>query len=274
LGWKIPGCEVHITATLPAGGGLSSSAALEVGMATVVETLCGRQLPPGEKALLCQQAEHEFAGVPCGIMDPFAVTFAKAGHAMLLDCRTQEIEYVPLDVRQVLVLLIHSGVKHDLAEGEYAKRRHECEAAARLLGVASLRDIDRLRWQKAERLLPEPLQRRARHVVTEHDRTLGFVQALKTGGLEAAGEYMFGSHDSLSRDYEVSCPELDLLVEMAEGVFGCRMTGAGFGGCVVALVDADLCQSVQQALRTGYRQATGRDPWMIVTHAVQGAARV
>ena len=274
LGWEVPGFEARISATLPAGGGLSSSAALEVGFATVVEALCGRQLPPAEKALLAQRAEHEFAGVPCGIMDPFAVTFGRAGHAMLLDCRTQALRYVRLATETISVVIVHSGVKHRLADGEYAKRRAECASAARLLGVDSLRDVSPARWKERQETLPLLERSRARHVLTEHQRTLEFVEALEAGNWEVAGERMYGSHRSLSEDYEVSCGELDLLVGLARGipgVFGCRMTGGGFGGCVVALVSADRTAAVGEALRKGYREATGLEPAVVVTRAADGA---
>lgn len=275
LGWEVPGFEARISATLPAGGGLSSSAALEVGIATAIEVLCGKRLTLEEKALLAQKAEHDFAGVPCGIMDQFAVTFGRAGHAMLLDCRSRHMQYVPLGEGDVSVLVINSGVKHSLADGEYAKRRSECDSAARLLGVGSLRDVDETLWQQKEGGLPDLERRRARHVVTEHTRTIDFVAALRASDWKVAGEKMYGSHESLSRDYEVSCKELDQIVELSRGiagVFGCRMTGGGFGGCAVALIESARAREVQDAFRRGYQQATGIDPVMFVTKAANGAA--
>jgi len=275
LGWEIPGFHARISATLPAGAGLSSSAALEVGIATAIEVLVGRHLSSEEKALLCQGAEHEFAGVPCGIMDQFAVTFGKLGHALLLDCQTRELRQVPLATEAVSVLVIHSGVKHSLADGEYAKRRAECHSAARLLGVASLREIGLSEWRVREPSLPDLECRRSRHVVTEHERTLAFVDALKARAWHAAGECMYGSHASLRDDYEVSCEELDLIVEMArevDGVYGCRMTGGGFGGCAVALVDANRTPQIQQFVRSRYREQTGIDPVTFVTKAAGGVA--
>jgi galactokinase len=274
LGWDIPGFQARISGTLPVGGGLSSSAALEVGVATAVEALCGRLLPPAEKAHLAQRAEHEFAGVPCGIMDPFAVTFARDGHAMLLDCRTQTLRHIRVFSETVSVLIAHSGVKHRLADGEYARRRADCESAARLLGVGSLRDVSSARWAEIQHTLPPLERRRARHVVTENQRVLDFVKALETENWVGAGELMYESHRSLSEDYEVSCGELDLLVRLASripGVFGCRMTGGGFGGCVVALVSAERTDEARDALRNGYREATGIDPSVMVTRAVDGA---
>ena len=275
LGWDVPGFTARVSATLPAGAGLSSSAALEVGVATLVEVLTGRRLPAEQKALLCQRAEHEFAGVPCGIMDQFAVTLGKPGHALLLDCQTRASMHVPLAAEAVSVLIIHSGVKHSLADGEYAKRRAECQSAARTLGVTSLREISPSDWRAREASLPDVERRRSRHVITEHERTLSFVDALKARDWHAAGECMYGSHASLSEDYEVSCKELDHIVELSrhiDGVFGCRMTGGGFGGCAVALIDAARTPQIEQLFRSRYRDVAGIDPVTFVTKATGGVA--
>lgn len=273
LGWEIPGFELDITTTLPPGGGLSSSAAVEVAMAAVIETLCGRTLPLAQKALLCQRAEHTFAGVPCGIMDQFAVTFGKAGHALLLDCRSREMRYIPVRSEAVRVLVVNSGVKHHLADGGYARRRAQCGSAARLLGVASLREVSPAAWKEKNATLPDLERRRARHVITEHARTLAFVAALEKSDWKAAGAAMYGSHESLRGDFGVSCRELDLLVEISRqmpGVHGCRMTGGGFGGCVVALIQPALAATIQQQFRDRYLAATGMDAPMFVTGAGDG----
>ena len=259
LGWEIPGFEADVSATLPAGGGLSSSAALEVATATLVETLCGRSLEPLEKALLCQAAEHAFAGVPCGIMDQTAVCCARAGHALLIDCRSLELQHVFLPA-ELSVLVINSGVKHSLADGSYARRREECAAAAAGLGLASLRDLPAADATARLTSLPLPERARARHVVSENDRVLRFTEALAKRDWPTAGRLMAESHWSLSRDYEVSCPELDQIVKRAmvlPGVYGCRMTGGGFGGCAVALVDAARATEIGNLLHESYRQATG-----------------
>jgi galactokinase len=273
LGWEVPGFELSVSGTLPAGSGLSSSAALEVGMATVVETLCGRSLPLEEKALLCQRAEHVFAGVPCGIMDQFAVTFGRQDHALLLDCRSKEIRYVPMNQGAVSVLIINSGVKHSLADGQYAVRRAQCVSAAALLGVKSLRDVSLADWESRCGTLPLLECQRARHVITEHERTLKFMHALEAGDWGAAGEAMYGSHASLSRDYEVSCEELDQLVSIGQnipGVHGCRMTGGGFGGCVVALVQTSAAAEIMAEFRQKYLQAAGICATMFLTQAAAG----
>jgi galactokinase len=277
LGWVIPGFNARISATLPPGAGLSSSAALEVCTATAIEVLCGKTLSLEDKALLCQRAEHEFAGVPCGIMDQFAVTFAKPGHALLLDCQTRHMVHVPLPADEVALLVIHTGVKHSLADGEYAKRRAECVSAARLMGVGSLRDLGVAEWRRLADALPDIEHRRSRHVVTEHERTLSFVDALQARNWQAAGEQMYGSHASLATDYEVSCLELDLLVELSRhipGVFGCRMTGGGFGGCAVALVESSEAPRILKDFEREYRDRTGIDPLAFVTRPMGGATPI
>lgn len=273
LGWTIPGFEAAITADLPAGGGLSSSAALEVGIATAVEMLCGRSLPPDERALLCQRAEHEYAGVPCGIMDQFAVTLGRHGHALQIDCRSRAVRHVPLG-DDVAVIVIDSGVKHALADGGYAARRRECESAARLLGRTSLRDVSLADMQGARQKLPDPEARRAWHVVTENARVLEFTEAAAKGDWAAAGRMMAASHASLRDDFEVSCRELDLICDAAaavEGVHGCRMTGGGFGGSAVAVVEATRAEAILSAVREACHAALGRVPAAFLTRASAGA---
>jgi galactokinase len=273
LGWAIPGFEAVVAGDLPVGGGLSSSAALEVAMATAVETLCGRGLPPEAKALLCQRAEHRFAGVPCGIMDQFAVIYGRAGHAMLLDCRSRAVRHVPLDDGRVRVLVVDSGVKHALGDGGYALRRAECAAAAARLGGGSLRDVTAAAWAERSPGLPETERRRAAHVLAENERTLAFAAAVAAADWAAAGRLMSASHASLAGDFQVSCPEMDRLVAVATrlpGVHGCRMTGGGFGGCAVALVATDRADAIMADLRRGYREATGIDADMFLTRAAAG----
>ena len=273
LGWQIPGFEAHVSGDLPSGGGLSSSAALEVATATAVETLCRRTLPLDAKALLCQRAENCFAGVPCGIMDQFAVTCGQAGHALLLDCRNRAIRHVLIDDASIRVLVVDSGVKHSLGDGEYGKRRAQCASAAALLGCASLRDVTPAIWQAEADRLPDIERRRAAHVLSENARTLAFVAAVEATDWPRAGRLMGESHASLARDYEVSCPEMERLVAAAAdlpGVHGCRMTGGGFGGCAVALVVADRADAVMADLRRAYRDATGIEAEMFVTRAAAG----
>ena len=275
LGWTIPGFEAAITTDLPVGGGLSSSAALEVGIATAVEELCGRRLDPVAKALLCQRAEHEFAGVPCGIMDQFAVTLARHGHALLIDCRSRAVEHVPLG-DEVALLVIDSGVKHALVDGGYAARRRECEAAAGLLGVPALRDVTDAEAASGLDRLPDRERRRARHVITENDRVHRFATAARRGDWQAAGRLMRASHASLRDDFEVSCRELDLIcaaVDGVPGVFGCRMTGGGFGGCAVALLDGRMADAALASARAGCGAALGHEPAMFLTRPGPAAQR-
>ncbi len=273
LGWEIPGFEAEIVADLPAGGGLSSSAALEVGMATALEALCGRSLSVIERALLCQRAEHEFAGVPCGIMDQCAVAGGRAGHALLLDCRSRDVRFVPL-AAEVAVLVIDSGVKHALADGGYAARRSECEEASRRLGRATLRDVTPADWAANASSIPDVLRRRAGHVLAENARVLAFAAALEAGDWPRAGRVMDESHASLRDDFEVSCRELDLICEAAAGVagvHGCRMTGGGFGGCTVALVDATRASAIAADVRKRCSAVLGGEPAAFVTAAAAGA---
>jgi galactokinase len=274
----IPGLDVLIDSDVPLGSGLSSSAALEVAAATLLESVTGRVLDPIHKALLCQRAEHAFAGVPCGIMDQFASTLAREGHLLLLDCRSQELEHVPMTDPAVSVLITNSGVRHELATGEYGKRRARCEEAAAALGVPLLRDATLESLEAARGRLPDETFRRARHVVTEDARTLRAAQLLRQGRWSAVGELMYESHTSLRDDFEVSCGELDQLVEIARalgeagGVYGCRMTGGGFGGCTVSLVAAAAVEAVAEAVRSSYRKATGIDAAIFISRPAQGAA--
>ncbi|MEM9657901.1 MAG: galactokinase, partial [Planctomycetota bacterium] len=234
--------NILVDSNVPLGSGLSSSAALEVAAATLIEAVTGVSMDPVEKARICQRAEHEFPGVPCGIMDMFSSALGAADRLLLIDCRSETAEQVPLDDAEIAVLVINSNVKHELTGGEYAERRDQCERAAQLLGVPALRDVTPEQLESLEVKLDDLLYCRARHVVTENDRTLRASEALRNGDWPQVGELMYASHASLREDYQVSCPELDLLVELAQeigsdgGVIGSRMTGGGFGGCTVSLV--------------------------------------
>lgn len=270
MGYAIPGFDAFVTSDLPAGGGLSSSAALETATAIAIERLCRKPLPALERAVVCQSAEHSFAGVPCGIMDQLAVGCGREGHALLIDCRTRDIRHVPLG-DAATVLVIHSGVKHSLADGEYAIRRAECRSAAVLMNVSSLRDATRAMLETA--VLPDTERKRARHVISENERVIRFVEALARPNMPAAGRLMLESHASLASDYEVSCAELDTLVGIASslpGVYGCRLTGGGFGGCVVAVVENAEVAAVMRAVASRYKAATGIDPAMFTTRAAAG----
>jgi galactokinase len=250
-GARPPGMDARIASTLPQGAGLASSAALCVAFASLLETSSEKTLEPDEKARLCQEAEA-FAGVPSGCMDQLAAVHGRAGHALLIDCRSREVEPIPLG--DAALLIINTGVKHDLADGKYAERRAETEEAARLLGVPSLRDATREILEAGR--LPEVLHRRARHVISEIERTQYCAEALRAGDHVRAGLLMNTSHSSLADDFEVSCLELDAVAEMVQampGVYGCRMTGGGFGGCCVALVQPERVAALTEGLTAWFR---------------------
>jgi galactokinase len=284
----VAGCQAHglsppafdavVVSTVPLGGGLSSSASLEVATATLVEAMTDRSLDPVAKALLCQQAEHEYAGVPCGILDQFTTIFARSGQLLLLDCTAQVAKPIPLADAGVGVLIVNTNVRHELSDGEYGRRRGQCADAANALGVQLLREVDAGQVAASAEQLGPLLTRRARHVVTENDRVVAAAQAARTSDWPAFGQLMVASHASLRDDYEVSCRELDLLVELAtelgarDGVYGARLTGGGFGGCVVCLVMRDAIERVAHHLHTRYRQATGIEPTSFATQPAAGAA--
>ncbi len=271
-----------IVSDVPLGGGLSSSASLEVAVATLVEAASDRKIDPVEKALLCQKAEHEYAMMPCGIMDQFISAMGEEGHAMLLDCRSFERESVPLDDPNVAVLVINSNVKHTLSGSEYPERRNDCARAAELLGVELLRDASLAALDAArEAIEAEPnggrIFRRARHFLTEEERTARFADALRRGDYAAAGREMYAGHRSLKEDYEVTCPETDLLVDLAarlgleNGVYGARMTGGGFGGSTVTLVETGKAETASAAIAEKYETETGIKPSRFVTRPAAGA---
>ena len=273
---KVEGFEVVVDSTLPYGGGLASSAALEVVTATLLETMAGRPLQPLDKALLCQQAEH-FAGVPCGIMDQFTSILAEQNHALLLDCRSRTTTPVRMTDPAVTVLIINTNKRHRLAEGEYAKRRAQCETAARTLGVPALRDATLPDLEAARTRLDPVVFRRARHVITENERTLQAARAIQASYWPLVGELMYASHRSLREDYEVSCPELDLIIEIArsipatEGMIGCRMTGGGFGGCAVSLVQTEAVKPITRKLEQAYESRTRTVPGIFSSRPAAGA---
>lgn len=276
-GAKPVGFDAFIHSTVPLGGGLSSSAALEVATATVLEAITGHKLDPVEKALLCQKAEHEYAGMPCGIMDQFISVMGKKDHLLLLDCRSRETQLVPLMDPKVSLLITNTNVKHELTGGEYAQRRSQCEAAARVLGVPSLRSADMALLDSHKAKLDEVVYRRARHVIGEIDRTTRAAKEIRAGNWTKAGELMYASHDSLRDDYEVSCAELDAVVDIARsigpsgGVIGCRMTGGGFGGCTVALVETQNVDTISQQLAQAYELKTKIKPSLFVSRPAAGA---
>jgi len=276
-GKKLAGFDAVIEANLPYGGGLASSAALEVAAASLLEAMTGQTLDPIEKALLCQRAEHDFAGVPCGIMDQFTSILGRENHALLLDCRSRTITPVAMTDPAVTVLIINTNVRHKLAETEYAKRRAQCEAAARILKVAALRDATPAALDAARQQMDPVVFRRARHVISENERTLQAARAIQASDWATAGQLMYASHASLRDDYQVSCPELDVVVEIAQemgeagGVIGCRMTGGGFGGCAVSLVKTEAVQRITRSLDAAYEKKTGTQARIFSSRPAAGA---
>jgi galactokinase len=279
-GHRLPGAEIVFGGNVPRESGLSSSAAVEVGTTVFWQRMAGLKLDPVCVAKLARRAENEFVGVPCGIMDQFIVSQGRTDHLLLLDCRSLEHRLVRFDDPTVTVLITNCGVAHELGKGEYAKRRAQCERAAAILGVKSLRDatFDQLRAHAAK--LDDGELRRARHVVGEILRTLDFAAAVEAKDWPRAGQHMYASHASLRDDYEVSCAELDTLVEIAReigeagGVYGARLTGGGFGGCTVTLVRTEKAESVQDAISREYLSRTGITARMFVSRPAQGAMRL
>lgn len=275
-GSEVPGFQVALTADLPTGAGLSSSAALETVTALVVEALTGADQDPVDRALLCQEAEHRFAGVPCGIMDQLAVGASRAGHALMIDCRDLTLTPVPLPP-DVAIVVADTRVKHALGDGEYRVRRQDCERAAEVLGVASLRDASREMIEASRESLGSPGYQRARHVVSEIERVPAFATALSQGDFPSVGRLMREGHASLRDDFEVSCPELDALVDAAydfgaeRGLIGARMTGGGFGGSTVNLVRADQAETFSHHLEVSFSRDFAHDPAIFTTSAAAGA---
>ncbi|MCK2220047.1 galactokinase [Actinomadura sp. ATCC 31491] len=276
LGDRVAGADIAIDGDVPQGAGLSSSAALEVSVASALNDLHQLGLSPMELALLSQKAENDFVGMPCGIMDQAASALCEEGHALFLDCRSLASRAIPLDLAAhgLSILIIDTQVHHEHAGGEYAKRRAECESAARKLGVPALRDVTDLaaaldRLSGAER-------RRTQHVVTENHRVEALIGLLRAGAVNEIGALLNASHLSLRDDYEVSSPELDVAVEAAVrgGARGARMTGGGFGGSAIALVADDRLRSVQDSVTAAYAERGFQPPRFLPATPAKGAHRI
>jgi len=277
-GHRLKGCDLYIAGDVPMGSGLSSSASIEVATALALLETAGIQLDRTKVALLCQQAENEFVGARCGIMDQFISCHGKAEHALLLDCRSLHARAIPLPSDAALVVC-NTMVKHNLAANEYNNRRAECEEGVQLLkkafpAIAALRDVTSAQLEQHRQLLPGKIYRRCRHVVTENERVLHAAAAFEKGDQLTIARLMADSHTSLRDDYEVSCQELDLMVEIAvsqKGVLGARMTGGGFGGCTVNLVEHAAVEPFVLSVGREYQQRTGLKPDIYSLEAAQGA---
>jgi galactokinase len=280
-GYRLSGANLSIHGDVPMGSGLSSSAAMEVATGLALLGISGIAPARPDLARICQRAENEFVGARVGIMDPFVSCCGQAGQAVLLDCRSLGFRTVPVP-KNVSLAICNTMVKHELAGGEYNTRRAECERGLRLLSRAfpqrpALRDFELAELEAAAGELPEKVYHRCRHVIGENQRTLRAADALEAGDLDLFGWLMRESHRSLRDDYEVSCAELDLMVELAgkvKGVYGARMTGGGFGGCTVNLVASHAVPEFRQTVAAAYGRATGLHPQILVSAAAEGASEV
>ncbi len=276
-GYHVPGFDAYIISSIPGGAGLSSSAALECAMATFLEGLLDTMMDTREKALLCQKAEHDFAHVPCGIMDQFASAFGKANRLVLIDCQSGEPELVPFENPDLTVLIANTMVHHELSDGGYAARRKHTEDGLAIIGKKSWRDVSESDVTDAWDRLGDPVNRRSRHVVGEIARTQAAAEALERNDFATLGPLMAASHDSLRDDFEVSCKELDIMVDIARkigsagGVIGARMTGGGFGGSTVTLCQSSKAAEIAATLATEYAAATGIAPQIFASRPSQGA---
>ncbi|MCG8525751.1 MAG: galactokinase [Opitutales bacterium] len=272
IGWEIPGFDICMFSNVPTGGGLSSSAALEALFATVVEELNGKKLDKMEKALLCQKAEHEYAGVPCGIMDQAAVILSEKDCLLQLNCKDLTIETVPFTNPEIGLLIIDSNVHHELVDGEYEKRRNDCEQAASELGVELLCDAT-VEQVNAFEFSNSRVRRRALHVVNEIQRNKQMEVCLQNQDYAKAGKLIQQSHNSLQYRFEVSCPELDFIAGLCNslnGVYGARMMGGGFGGSVIAMIEMDQADEIAATVESRYKEQFDINAAVFLTRPAQG----
>lgn len=281
-GFAIKGFNLNIDGDVPVGAGLSSSAAVECAVAFALNEVFNLGISKEELANIGQKAEHTFAGVMCGIMDQFASVFGKQDHVIRLDCRSLDYEYVPLRLEGYKILLLNTNVKHSLASSEYNTRRAECAQGVAWVteaGVAaeSLRDVTVAMLDEHVKPKDETVYRRCKFVVEENERLLAACEALKAGDLKMLGQKMYGSHEGLSREYEVSCKELDFLVDAVRNhpaVLGARMMGGGFGGCTINIVKDEAIDGLVSGLQTQYKEATGLELTAYVAVIEDGSSAV
>ena len=278
-GYPVAGFDMAFGGNIPVGSGLSSSAALSVGIGTALSGLFDFKIPKKSLALYAQKSEQLFEGLNCGIMDPYASAFGKANHALLLDCRTNSHQEIPISFGEYSLLLVNTKVKHKLADSAYNKRRDAVEESVSLLsdafpGIKTLRDIPESALDQVKAILPAELFPKAKHVILEDGRVHKAGNCLKTGDLKGFGELMNASHTSLSDDYEVSCKELDFLAEEAwkkPYVLGSRMMGGGFGGCTINLLKTDSVDDFKKTISKSYRDTFQIEPEFIAVSPSAGA---
>lgn len=272
-GYEFGGFSIQVESDLPVGAGLSSSAALEVATAKLVTKLYSLEIDPLRLAKICRRAENDFVGVKCGLLDQVSSIFGRRGQAVYLDCRSEQIENIPLPPDSAL-LVFHCGVEHRLVGGEYNERREQCFAAARALGVKALRDVTGVELEDARAWLDPVVYRRAAHIVGENERVFAGIEALRRGDGAAFGALMFTSHESSRTNFENSTPELDTLVEIARGepgVYGSRLTGGGFGGATISLVERPHAEAIARSLKEQYTTRTGNQGRAYPCESADGA---
>jgi len=279
-GYPLQGSNLIFISNIPKGAGLSSSAALEVVTALTIAKLNLLEIKPLEMALLCRRAENNFVGVSCGIMDQYVSCLGQKNYTLFIDCRSNDYEPVPFKDPNYQIVICNSKIQRGLANSEYNRRREECKIATEFFKhklnreIRALRDISIDEYRKYQGQLPKVIARRARHIISENYRVQAGVQALRMGNYSAFGQLMIESHQSLKDDYEVSCAELDLLVDLAlkqEGVLGARMTGAGFGGCTVNLIEKNYIDAFKKNIKNEYKKITGINPDIYITLPAEGA---
>lgn len=281
-GYDISGFDCVFGGNIPIGAGMSSSAALENGLAYILNQTFSLKIDKNTLIHMAQKAEHEFAGVQCGIMDQFASMFGKENHAVLLDCRSLDYVYYPVNLGDYSLLLIDTHVSHNLAASEYNKRRKECEEGVKILkridpSINSLREASLTIISENEDLFPEIVFRRCSYVVKENERVLNAAEFLKNDQQDKFGELLYQTHEGLKNDYEVSCKELDYLVDEAKKsgmVIGARMMGGGFGGCTINLVRSDKINSFKEDIQKKYKRFTGKDPSFYMVKLVNGTGNI
>ncbi len=275
-GFKLRGMDAAVAGDIPIGAGLSSSAAIEVACGYAMLQLSDHGVDRKFLARAAQKAENDFVGMRCGIMDQYISCLGQRNHALLIDCRDLGYRALPMP-SGVLIVIVDSGVHRGLVDMAYNQRRSECETAAAHFGVPALRDVSSKAYEELAHQLAPTVRRRSRHVITENERTVSAAKAFEADDLETVGNLMVASHVSLRDDFEVSCPELNLLVEIAlgvKGVYGARLTGAGFGGAMVALVRPEAAADLTAAISERYGPATGRQAPAYVCHPSEGVSEI